>query len=143
MTNKIFGRWANYTEMQESWVEGQYDYDAGDSKRNPLPEDFPSEESVLFASYGGGDYEGDAFVLYRKDDGLYEVDASHCSCYGLEGQWEPEETTVEALAMRERKNDRNEYWFFLHDHEGEAQEAYWALVDSMTAEIQRRDALHQ
>lgn len=31
---------------------------------------------------------------------LYEVNGSHCSCYGLEGQWEEEETTVEALAYR-------------------------------------------
>jgi hypothetical protein len=29
-----------------------------------------------------------------------------CSCYGLEGQWEPEETTWEALAMREFYGDQ-------------------------------------
>jgi hypothetical protein len=143
VTKKIFGRWANYREMQESWVKGYYDYEANDYKRNPLPDNFPSEDSVLFASYGGVYYEGDAIVIYRQDDALYEVHGSHCSCYGLEDQWKPEETTVAALAMRERQTGKTEYFFFLRDHEGEAQEAYWSLVDSMTAEIQRRDALHQ
>ena len=31
---------------------------------------------------------------------MWEVNGAHCSCYGLEGQWEPEETTVEALRYR-------------------------------------------
>ena len=39
-------------------------------------------------------------MLFRKDGKLYEVNGSHCSCYALEGQWEPEETTVEALRHR-------------------------------------------
>lgn len=28
------------------------------------------------------------------------MNAGHCSCHGLEGQWEPEETTVVALRHR-------------------------------------------
>ena len=55
---------------------------------------------ILLASYGTPAYEGYAFVLFRKGGVLYEVNGSHCSCYGLEGQWEPEETTVEALRHR-------------------------------------------
>ena len=56
--------------------------------------------NILFASYGTGNYSGDAFVLFEKDGKLYEVNGSHCSCYGLEGQFEPEETTLEAIEMR-------------------------------------------
>jgi hypothetical protein len=38
------------------------------------------------------------FLMYKKDDGkLYENYGGHCSCYGFEGQWEPEETSVEYL----------------------------------------------
>ncbi len=55
---------------------------------------------VILASYEYEDYSGDAFVLFKKDGKLYEVNAGHCSCYGLEGQWEPEETTVESLLHR-------------------------------------------
>ena len=28
------------------------------------------------------------------------MNGSHCSCYGLEGQWEPEETDLEAIRHR-------------------------------------------
>ena len=57
------------------------------------------EWKILFASYGLDCYDGKAFVLcIRHDDNtLYEVNGSHCSCYGLEDQWEPEETSVKAL----------------------------------------------
>jgi len=55
---------------------------------------------VLFASYENEDYSGSSFVLFRKGGTLYEVHGSHCSCYGLEGQWEPETTTLEALRHR-------------------------------------------
>lgn len=59
-----------------------------------------NEYEVLVAAYIYGDYEGYAFLLLRKDEKLYEVHASHCSCYGLEGQFEPEETTSQALMYR-------------------------------------------
>ena len=52
---------------------------------------------ILYANYDIDGYEGSAFVLFSRDGQLYEVHGSHCSCYGLEGQWEPEETTVDAL----------------------------------------------
>lgn len=58
---------------------------------------------VLVAMYSQGSYEGTAFVLFAKGDVLYEVHGSHCSCYGLEEQWDPEETTHEALAHRMEK----------------------------------------
>lgn len=55
---------------------------------------------ILLASYTYEDYGGDAFVLFERDGKLFEVNGGHCSCYGLEGQWEPEETTIEALMHR-------------------------------------------
>lgn len=55
---------------------------------------------ILYACYTPGDYCGDAHVIFRKEGKLYEVNGSHCSCMGLEGQWEPEETTVAALLFR-------------------------------------------
>ena len=56
--------------------------------------------NILFASYGADNYSGDAFVLFERDGNLFEVNGSHCSCYGLEGQFSPEETTIEALRYR-------------------------------------------
>ena len=56
--------------------------------------------NILLAWYGYGSYDGSAFVLFECDGKLYEVNGGHCSCYGLEGQWSPEETSVEALKAR-------------------------------------------
>jgi len=56
--------------------------------------------NVLLASYGCANYEGNAFVLFQRDGKLYEVHGSHCSCYGLEDQWSPEETNLASLQHR-------------------------------------------
>lgn len=57
---------------------------------------------VLLASYGCDNYTGDAFVLFRntKDGQLYENNGSHCSCFGLEDQWDEESTSIESLRKR-------------------------------------------
>lgn len=56
---------------------------------------------LIFAAYETGDYSGSALILFERDGKLYEVNGSHCSCYGLEDQWSPEETCMEALRMRD------------------------------------------
>ena len=56
---------------------------------------------VLYAWYEYADYSGSAFVLLKKGRKLYEVNGGHCSCYGLEDQFELEETNVEALLKRQ------------------------------------------
>ena len=86
MSDKYFGFWDSYTDMRAAWQED------GD--------DFPSEDEILVALYDGGSYDGLAFVLFHRDGKLYEVHGSHCSCYGLEGQWSPEETSWAALGIR-------------------------------------------
>ncbi len=64
--------------------------------------EFPQEEvdgkllelnkryKILFADYTYESYSGDSYVLgYDKESKLFfEVTGSHCSCYGLEGQWD-------------------------------------------------------
>lgn len=61
--------------------------------------DFDGVE-ILLAYYTYECYSGDAYVLFRKEGKLFDVEGGHCSCYGLEGQWSPEETTIEALEHR-------------------------------------------
>lgn len=58
-------------------------------------------QHILLAAYGNECYSGQAFVLAEEDGRLLEVNASHCSCYGLEGQYEPEDTSTAALRRRE------------------------------------------
>jgi hypothetical protein len=74
--------------------------------RLAVANDFDIEEAVLegcrllLAYYNYEDYSGEAFVLFEREGQLYEVNGSHCSCHGLEGQWRPEETSVTALRYR-------------------------------------------
>ena len=51
----------------------------------------PEPEEVLVAVNHQEDYEGDAWVVFRNGGKYYTVEGSHCSCYGFEGQWSPEE----------------------------------------------------
>lgn len=73
---------------------------------NPaMPAGFPTDDQIIVAAYEYEDYSGDAFVLFVRDGKLWEVHGSHCSCYGLEDQWAPEETNIDALKMRLEKGD--------------------------------------
>jgi hypothetical protein len=64
------------------------------------PDDALTGATVFYASYTYEDYSGYAVVVFEKDGKLWEVHGSHCSCHGLEGQWDLEETNWEAIAMR-------------------------------------------
>ena len=69
--------------------------------------DLPDE--VLLAVYESELYEGYADVIYRQADRYYWVSGSHCSCYGLEGQWDPEEYSAELLVAALRRGEHF-YW---------------------------------
>ena len=85
--------------------------DAEDVKEEFSKPDNPAtEDEILFAEYYAEAYEGSAFVLFKRDGKLYEVLGAHCSCYGLEDQWKPEETSWAALKMR----PNNDY-YGVHD----------------------------
>ncbi|MET0101039.1 MAG: hypothetical protein ABW078_04845 [Sedimenticola sp.] len=58
---------------------------------------------VLLASYARDAFCGEAFILMRQAGALFEVNASHDSVDGFEGQWEPEDTLVSALRYRLEK----------------------------------------
>ena len=58
------------------------------------------DREIVFAFYEQGSYDGSAQVLIYRKKKLYEISSSHCSCYGLEGTWAPQEVTWEQLAMR-------------------------------------------
>jgi hypothetical protein len=62
--------------------------------------DYIKNLNILFADYQNGCYNGEAFVLFEKDGKLFEVFGDHCSCYGLGGQFDPEEVCLEALEHR-------------------------------------------
>lgn len=73
---------------------------------------------ILLAWYGGGGYDGSAFVLFERDGKLYEVNGGHCSCYGLEGQWDPEETSATALIHRIKNGNLGNDGYYNNDNFG-------------------------
>ncbi len=64
------------------------------------------EVEILAADYEADGYEGSALVIFQKDEKLFLVSGSHCSCYGLENQWEPDEISWEYL-----KNQSKNEWY--------------------------------
>ncbi len=104
---KLLNDWVNSasTDVFQAFEGVRWDsYKESEEVRLPIEQRprFAGFE-ILLASYVYHDYDGCAFVLARKEGKLYEVNASHCSCYGLEDQWVPEETT--SLALRHRMKE--------------------------------------
>ena len=83
-----------YADIQV-WEERKAEMKASKEKWLPI--------NILFASYSTGNYEGDAWVLFEENGELFEVSGSHCSCYGLEGQWDREPVVLEELKNRIEK----------------------------------------
>ena len=97
MTEKRSGPYLN------DWAEKGWQDKIGE---DAMLADFQIDKSalegceVLVASYTYENYSGSAYVLYRKGRQLFEVEGGHCSCYGLEGQWEPSKTNKTLLKHR-------------------------------------------
>lgn len=91
---------AEYEAEEAPYANADYWENQKAAMKSVLSKDQWQGVEVLLASYTYQNYEGDAFVLFRKNGQLFEVNGGHCSCHGLEGQWKPEETSVEALEHR-------------------------------------------
>lgn len=72
--------------------------------------DCPKEEPrFVFAEYEQPSYEGYATVVTSDDGAKFNiVEGSHCSCMGLEDQWEPTEHTEPEI----KKMTEASYGFF-------------------------------
>jgi hypothetical protein len=60
----------------------------------------PFEFICAYESVGSWGCDSSSFFLLKRDGKLFEVNGSHCSCYGFEDQWKPEETSKDALLRR-------------------------------------------
>lgn len=78
-----------YVGDWSEWADVSADFD-GVCARPEKPA-IPEPTEVIFAGYENEGYDGSAFVVYRQGRKFYTVSGGHCSCYGLEDQWEPEE----------------------------------------------------
>lgn len=85
-----------------------------------IPEETLENFDVIIWDYTYENYEGSAFLLLKdkNTNKLYEVNGYHCSCYGLEGQFELEEVTKKELMFRLENNKSygtNDYHYFRDD----------------------------
>ncbi len=58
---------------------------------------------IIYAEYDQNQYDGNAFVVFTRDNKLFEVNSNHCSCNGLE--WQEEETLIESILIRSISED--------------------------------------
>lgn len=109
---RYFGEFTDRDSVLKEFSKGKYNYDTGKYDQVDIP-GFPEDGQILFADYSSGGYDGHVRVIYQEPDGeLKIVDGGHCSCYGLEDQWEPKPTTRAALGMMWRDTD-----YFVHSEE--------------------------
>lgn len=85
--------------MEQVYFEGFRSWDDVMEQFQVPEQDRPVPDQVLFASYDCPEYEGYAEVIYRIGERYFWASGSHCSCYGLEDQWDPEEYNREQLAL--------------------------------------------
>lgn len=88
--------WENYTKDE---ILDEFEFNGDRSKIE-----------ILFASYTYEMYSGEAFLIVKKENKLYEVNANHCSCYGLEGQFDLEETSIKQLEFYLEKGHKFRYY---------------------------------
>ncbi len=103
----------------------------------------PAGAELLFAVYKNISHDGHAFVLYKHENTLYEVNGHHCSCMGLEGQWEPEDTTIEAIEHRlikgtlgRERSHNSDDWCIDEDDWEELRESENIFAEELLAFIQ-------
>jgi len=85
-------------------MEAKYlgDFDDQEDVERAFQTELGPDKKILLACYDGGGYDGSGWVLIQDipSGKLFEVNGSHCSCSGLEDQWDEEETSVQSLRNR-------------------------------------------
>lgn len=82
--------------MDSIYLNDFGDFDHVMSEYRTTDEERAFVKQIILADYTYEDYSGNSYVLFvGVDDKLYEVYGSHCSCHGLEDQWDICDTTLE------------------------------------------------
>lgn len=110
-TENIYSGFDGWADVIRQFHDFGYEGDR-DSREAACLATNPEPEQVLLAEYYTGNYEGDALVVYRNGDDFYVNEGSHCSCMGLENQWEPEHydrATFIEMVKRKLANYRKDW----------------------------------
>jgi len=100
------------------------------------PSDLVNKLDILIAYESVGSWGCDSssfFLVKDKETGvLYEVHGSHCSCYGFEGQFTLEETSVDALKFRVKESKYGSV-FYTGGYDRDEETNYKAVNDYILA----------
>lgn len=88
-----------YKDRFESWNDLRQEFGEFNWSTNKTDTKVPEEEPLyVFAVYSYECYEGDCEVFFSHDGVTFFTNpAAHCSCFGLEDQWDPSEIDVGAI----------------------------------------------
>jgi hypothetical protein len=110
-----------------SEYSGEEQYDTPNDEQIEKSKQLLNDFEVLIAYESVGSWGCDSssfFLLKNKNDGkLFEINGSHCSCYGFEGQLKLEETSLEALKFRVKNGKSAFYCGGYDDNEAQNQKA--------------------
>ena len=99
-------------EVKGHIVRGYSEYDTAEDMQFVSEKLEKLDVLVAYESVGWWGCDSTSFFVFKDKEtsALYEMHGSHCSCYGFEGQFRLEETTIEALKSRVREaRSRNQH----------------------------------
>lgn len=88
--------------------------DEWENVKNEFATDEKVPDELLLWNYVYEDYSGSALLIYRNGEKYYWLTGGHCSCSGLEGQFEPEEFESLNLFVEFLKRIEEEKYSYYH-----------------------------
>ncbi len=64
-------------------ILGNFSDEADVCRQMAFTDEQRQNRTIVYAQYSQIDYDGDATVIYLEDGKLYQINASHCSCFSL------------------------------------------------------------
>lgn len=100
LVNKILSGELMSREDQNDTYQQYQDFSWGD-ERTPIPDHL----HIFYMFYQYEDYSGYGYVwgYDESTDNFFYNSGSHCSCYGLEGQWDMDPYTYEEMVAVTQK----------------------------------------
>lgn len=105
--------------ISENYAGKDSGFDYGsptDNEKEELLEELDGYKILIaYESVDSWGCDSSSYFLMQKQDGTYlEFSGSHCSCYGFEGQYDPQEATKEYL-----NSDKFNFWTGGYDDNSE------------------------
>lgn len=128
LKKQYYGEWKSREDIIQDFF---CDYEGSVREEDKeAAENFPRHDQIIFAcNVAHSAYEESCVVLYVEGGKLFFNEASHCSCYGYENQWDPDEVTWFQLWKMRLLNWDEDYY---SDEEREAARCWRTILGNNT-----------